>query len=57
MSPWQYATEANQLVAQITAASPSEAVTLKQALTALLDAWALECPTCNLTRFREVAAP
>lgn len=55
MTPWQYATQANQLAAQIRAASPEDALALKQALTALLDAWALECPTCDLTRFREIA--
>ena len=55
MSPWQYLTQANELVAQIRAAPPAEIAALKQSLTTLLDAWAQECPTCNLTRFREVA--
>lgn len=54
-SPWQYALQANQLIAQIQAASPEEASALKQALTALLNAWALDCPACNLTRYREIA--
>jgi hypothetical protein len=57
MTPWQYVTQANLLVAQIQAAPPAEIAALKQSLTALLDAWALECPACNLTRFREIATP
>lgn len=56
MSPWQYVMQANQLATQIQAASPAEAPALKQALTALLDAWVLECPTCDVARFRALTA-
>lgn len=56
MSPWQYVMQANQLSEQIRVATPAEAPALKQALAALLDAWAQECPACDLARFRVLVA-